>query len=286
MMVGLALLLAAQPGCSLLFPRRPGFDFASMATKLEDSPGDGRAQHRLALSQSALAQARRAGDSWGETIAMHNLGTAEKGLGQQQDALRHLEAAGQRFAAAKQYGLLAENLRVTAGSYALAGDSRRALVTYDRALTVARSAALEPQALAWLEAGVWEGMASVYARQKDWSQAVRQGEQARQRFEQAQDAQREIKMVLRLGFYLAAQGDMEDAVARHTYAHQRSVELNNAKLGVVALSAIAITYFGFGQAEQGLAALEHGIATAQQAGDAESSRELSEYAAQMRARMN
>ena len=282
----LALWLAVLPGCAWFFPRSPGFDFAAMAARLEQSPGDARMQQRLAEGNTALAKARREGNTWGEAIALHNVGTAYKGLGQQTEALRHLELARQRFAAAKQPGLLAENLRVIGGSHAQRGDSRQALAAYEQALTVARSAALEPQALAWLEAGVWDGMAAVYAQKKDWPQALASGEKARARYQEAGDAQRELKMVLRLGFYWAAHGDGEAAVARHTYAHQRSIELGDSKLGLVAVSAIALTHFGFGQPEQGQAALENGIALAQQAGDAETARELSEYAARMRAQEN
>lgn len=282
----LVFLLACLPGCSLLFPRSPGFDFASMAAKLEESPREPRAQQRLVEAQSALTQSRHDGDRWGEAIALHNVGTAYKALGQHEEALRHLEQARQRFIVAKQYGLLAENLRVAAGSYTGSGDSQRALATYEQALKVAGASELAPQARTWLEAGVCDGMAAVYAQKKDWPQAVRNGEQARARYQQAGDPKREIKMVLRLGFYWAAQGDVEAAVARHAYAHKRSAETGDSKLGVIALSAIALTYFGFGDAEQGLGALEQGLALAQQAGDLDAARELSEFAAQMRAQKN
>ena len=260
-MMWLALWLAVLPGCAWFFPRSAGFDFAAMAAQLEQGPRDARTQQRLAEGQTALAQARREGNTWGEAIALHNVGTAYKGLGQQTEALRHLELASQRFAAAKQPGLLAENLRVIGGSHAQRGDSQHALASYERALTVARSASLEPQALAWLEAGVWDGMAAVYAQKKDWPQALASGEKARARYQEA-------------------------AVARHSYAHQRSIELGDSKLGMVAVSAIALTHLGFGQPEQGLAALENGITLAQQAGDTETARELSEYAARMRAQEN
>lgn len=61
-----------------------------LAAQLEQGPRDARMQQRLAEGQTALAQARRECNTWGETIALHNVGTPYKGLGQQTEALRHL----------------------------------------------------------------------------------------------------------------------------------------------------------------------------------------------------
>ena len=72
----LALWLAILPGCALFFPRSPGFHFAAIAPQLEQGPRVARMRQRLAVGLTAPVQARREGNPWGGTIALHDVGTA------------------------------------------------------------------------------------------------------------------------------------------------------------------------------------------------------------------